>query len=106
MFPCIFSLTEGKYGSVKDHMVISKSFCSQLRRNLNDWEVEEWVLLKILDDYSLCNSELDDERIWVFDESHGFSVKSLYEVLVQGESPFPTHFIWKSLTPSKISFFL
>lgn len=60
-------------------------------------------LLDILDSYCLGNNEMEDERIWLLDETHGFSVKSFYGALAQGElSYFPTKFIWNPLAPSPI----
>lgn len=100
-----------KFGSVKDHMIRLRVFCSwnlQLRRNLNDLEVEDMGrLFEILDDYSIGDRNLKDEHVWTLDKAGGFSVKSLCAAMDQDTAHhFPVRFVWKTLSPSKSSFFM
>lgn len=79
-----------------------------IRRNLNDWEVEEMgSFLELLEGHNVGDGELPDERIWLLDKDNGFSVKFLYQTLSIGEMvPFSACFIWSKLIPSKVSFFM
>lgn len=111
IFPDLFNPTEGKSDSVKNHMIRSRAFCTwnvRLRRNLNDWEIDDMGrLLDILENCSLGNSELEDERVWVPDAQNGFLVRSIYLAMTHEDSPqFPTRLIWHSIASTKISFFL
>lgn len=85
LFSSCFSLAQSKYGSVAEHMIRSRVFCSwdlKPKRNLNDWEIEEMGrLLDVLNSYTVGDLELEDEMIWIQDEEGGFSVKSMYENL-------------------------
>lgn len=80
LFSVFYSLAKGKSDSVKDCMIRSRAFCSsnvRLRRYLNDWETEDMgKLLEMLENYSLGDRDMEDERVWVLDESNGFSVNS------------------------------
>lgn len=110
MFSNFYSFAECKLGTVKDHMIRTTTFCLwniQLRRNLNDSEVDDMgSLLEILDGYSLGDRAAADERLWVLDEDKGFFVKS-YNALTPSDShSFPVCFIWNKLIPTKISFLL
>lgn len=111
IFPKIFSLSPCKEGSIKDYMIRPRSFRSwdmHLRKNLNEWEVEDMArLLGILDGCRLGDKEMMDERVWVLDEKKCFSVKSFNEVL-SSLPPLhcPSQFIWNKIFPMKISFFL
>lgn len=74
----------------------------------HDWEIDDMGrLLDMLENYNLGNREMEDERVWVPDAQNSFSVKSLYLAMTREDSPqFPAWFIWHSIAPSKISFFL
>lgn len=81
----LFSLALSKHGSVQEHMIRSRVFCSwdlKPRRNLNDWEVEEiGRLMDTLVNSLVGDPELEDEMICISDEERGFTVKSMYETL-------------------------
>lgn len=93
---------ERKFGSVEDHMIRSRVFCSWnllLRRKLNDWEIKDMGgLMKILEAYNIGDRDREDALIWMPNEESGFSVKSLYASMEQdSEHIFPDHFVWKTL---------
>lgn len=81
IFLNLYNLAEGKSDSIKSHMIRSRVLCSwnvRLRRNLNDWEIEDMrSLLDILENGSVGSSELEDDRVWVPDVQKGFFVRSL-----------------------------
>lgn len=96
-------------GSVKEHMIRTRSLCSwniQTRRSLNDWEIGEiGRLMDLLERYSLGDKELEDEMQWLLNE--GFSVKSMYGGLMQVSRSFlPGKCVWHPHIPTKASFLL
>lgn len=76
LFPSYYSLVVCKQGSISDHMIRTRLFCSwnlHLRRNLNNWEVEEMGrLLELLESYHLGDSEVENERLWTLDSKRVF----------------------------------
>lgn len=92
LFLDCYNLAVNKWGTVKNHMRRSSSFCSwniHPRRNLNDLETEEMGrLLELMDCYSLGGVDLPDEMIWILDEKNRFSVKSKYKVLAPSNKTF------------------
>lgn len=80
----------------------------RVKRNLKDWEVEEYCnLLLCLDDIKLMDDR--DSRIWKIDKQKGFSVKSCYNYLCkkvrEGKQSAPYKQIWQSKASPQISFF-
>lgn len=106
LYPSIFSLALDKEGSVKDHMIHTRFFCSwnlQLRINANDWEVDKISrLLTSLEAAQLGDRDLEDERVWNACKKW-FSVKSFFHSFDQnGDINFPASFIWNSSISSKV----
>lgn len=102
---------ECKGGSVRDHIIRTRSFCLwniQPRKNLNDWEIEEvGRLMDLLERYSLGARDSSDEMVWALDEEQGFSVKTMYDGLICAGLPsFPSKCVWNLLIQIKASFLL
>lgn len=78
-----------------------------LRRNLNDWEMDELGgLLKVLMVYSLAPKRCDGWR-WTLNKKGIYTAKCMYCILVNDcKISFPHNDIWKPGIPSKVSFFL
>lgn len=63
--------------------------------------------LELLEGYSLGDREAMDWRVWLPDVDNGFTVKSRYQALTNGDTTsFPDLFIWSKLVSSEISFFM
>ena len=80
----------------------------QLRRNLHDKELDGFANLTTLLDSVHLSEHRADSRIWLSDNSGGFSCKSAFSAL-QHEDGFLEFrfykFIWKSCVPIRVKFF-
>ena len=77
-------------------------------KNLHDRELDNFANLTVALDHGQLNEELLETRIWLSDNSGGFSSKTTFVTLQQedGVLDFPFFkFIWKSGIPERIKFF-
>lgn len=59
-----------------------------------------WELRRIIDNLLVSNNE--DRRIWKWEGSHRFSVKTYYQFLVDGGIGYAFHEVWKFPSPLKV----
>ena len=77
-------------------------------RNLHDRELDSYALLTVFLDTVHLHEHLADTRVWLPDNSGGFSSKSAFVALQQedGFQDFRFYkFIWKSCIPIRVKFF-
>ncbi|OVA01987.1 hypothetical protein BVC80_1469g12 [Macleaya cordata] len=89
-FPAVYSMVYNKSALVADVMRVEGNCTSWdlgLRRQINDWEMDELAtLMEVLDQFRR-GQDMHDIRIWAPDEKGIFSVKSLYLLLTKDQRP-------------------
>lgn len=110
-FPNIYNLTNLKEGMVRQHMEEQARYTGwdlKLRRNLNEWEIEEMAsLLYKLEKVKLGSETEEDRRVWSKSLKGVFSVCSYYKSLEEDSPQFTLwRFLWRSPVPTKVSFFV
>lgn len=105
-FATRFPIAQHKHILVKD-AYINNVWTVDVSRNLQDWEVNEYVdLLHLFAAVNLYNSL--DRLLWDLEKNRMFTVNSLYHYLAghreNGPIAFPIKMVWKSKAPSCISF--
>lgn len=109
-FPRIYAVARNKERVKKAYEAVGGGWAWNvlIKRNLQDWELEEYVnLLLCLSSFKLV--EHKDKRVWKIDKKRGFSVKSFYDFLTMRENndsvTAPLQQIWKSKALPRIVFF-
>ena len=80
----------------------------QLCRNLHDRELDSLANITTLLDTVHLSGHMTENRIWVSDNSGGFSYKSAFTTLQQDDGFLEFHFfkfIWKSCVPVRVKCF-
>ncbi|XP_019055669.1 PREDICTED: uncharacterized protein LOC109115777 [Nelumbo nucifera] len=107
-FPQLFRCVVNQEATVAGYLSLienSVTWSPLLRRNLFDWELEEFLELMSL----MLNQKIDvlgeDRWFWKWKPDGAFSVKSMADKLCSvGLSEFPAGQIWNPLSPSKSNF--
>lgn len=77
-----------------------------IRRNLNDWEIDEMTYLIGVVENQILRPEVEDAIWWIFSKNGEFSIKSCSHIFGNVDTPSQ---IWKKIwglkIPSKIAFF-
>ncbi|XVF54250.1 hypothetical protein PTKIN_Ptkin05aG0165200 [Pterospermum kingtungense] len=109
-FPRVFALASKKQGKVAEFGVLSEGSWEwriETRRQLFDWEQEQWEqLFRLLNNFQVCQT-LSDKLIWKGTVNGGFSVKQFcldYSNSGQGVSNVWKLF-WKRLVPPRVETF-
>ncbi|KAE8656311.1 putative naringenin-chalcone synthase [Hibiscus syriacus] len=113
-FPRIFVLSLNKGGKVAEFMENSSSGCFwdiKLRRNLVDWEVEQWMQLMSLLSSTSLSSLQDDCWVWTGNEEGCFSAKSCvkcYFDWASNEEDDGTwdNIVWTGVAPPRVETFV
>jgi hypothetical protein len=103
-YPSLYNIVMHK--NVSDHSVLSsRPLNIGFRRTLDGSKWDEWM--------HLCNRlilvHLNDEPdrfVWKLTKSGIFTVKSMYEDLMNYHEHFPTKYLWKLKVPLKIKIFM
>lgn len=107
-FPLIFAISKDKDITVENAFEGGRFWNVEVKRNLQDWEVEEYEnLLQTL--ATILLSKKEDKLRSNLMKNGNFTVNSFYRFL-NGYSPtnqlkFPTKLIWNTQAPPRISFF-
>ncbi|KAE8687175.1 hypothetical protein F3Y22_tig00111022pilonHSYRG00184 [Hibiscus syriacus] len=113
-FPRLFALSNNKEGKVAEFRLHNDSgwvWDIQMRRNLVDWEVEQWlVIISLLNSSSLSLVE-EDCWIWLGNGEGCFTAKSCMktyfdrEGIDQLESNWE-QYVWKGVAPPRVESFV
>ncbi|XP_026431410.1 uncharacterized protein LOC113328545 [Papaver somniferum] len=107
-FPNLFRLAKDKFSSVISH-IDNGNWVFDFNRRLLDKEVTQFasLLLRIGSSPPPLNN-MPDTRRWSLGNNGVFSVKTLYYELVKlvSVSDFPPKFVWNSIIPPKVFFFV
>ncbi|XP_026416026.1 uncharacterized protein LOC113311399 [Papaver somniferum] len=107
-FPNLFRLAKDKFSSVISHIKNGNSVFD-FKRRLLDEEVNQFALLLLrIDSSPPPLNNLPDPRRWSLGNNGVFSIKALYSELIKldGVSDFPYKFVWNSIIPPKVCFFV
>ena len=112
-FPDLYRFSMAKNFSIADMFVpqLGSSHYGwnlHFRRNMHDRELDSFANLSSLLDTVHLRGDMVDTRIWVPDNSGGFSSKSAFAAIQHedGLLDFPFYsFIWKSCVPVRVKFF-
>ena len=110
-FPRIYALAKNKKGKIVEYGEWSEDrwvWRVQLRRNLFDWELNQWEeLLALLDNVSLYPN-FKDKLIWKYSSFGKYTAKDFFNfVCLQNYAPDSIwHKIWLGLAPPKVETFL
>lgn len=87
-FPTKFDLAKIKEGLVNNHQTQLMNFIFwnlQLRRIINEWEMEVVDMLNKLEALSHGSEKVNDKQIWENEVSRMFSIKSFCQALDQNQ---------------------
>lgn len=109
-FTRIFDIACDKEAKVKEmyeNVGEGKAWNVKVKRNLRDWEINDYSnLLLCLDSMKLNDDR--DKRVWKLDEIEGFSVKAMYKSLCMsdnsGSKTAPFKQIWNTRAPPRMAF--
>ncbi|KAE8718620.1 hypothetical protein F3Y22_tig00110009pilonHSYRG00262 [Hibiscus syriacus] len=111
IFPSLFSISSNKFGKLfefGEFQSMGWIWDVQVRRNLNDWELEQWSnLMVIIPNYSL-SKDSSDVLIWKGNGDGVYSVSSCVKLYSSGleEVYFWENIIWKGLLPPRVESFM
>ncbi|XP_039060736.1 uncharacterized protein LOC120204786 [Hibiscus syriacus] len=114
IFPRLFSISINKTGKLFEFGEYSSFgwiWDVQFRRNLNDWEIEQWAnLMTIISAFAL-NLDNSDGMIWKGSGDGLFTVKSAVNLCSSGslgsdEAYFWCKIVWSGQLPPKVESFL
>ncbi|KAE8667710.1 NUP155 protein [Hibiscus syriacus] len=114
IFPRLFSISINKTGKLVDFGEYSSTGWSwevQFRRNLNDWEIEQWAnLMAVISSFTL-SMDSSDGMIWKGTGDGLFTVKSAVKLCSFGslgseEAYFWNKIVWKGQLPPKVESFM
>ncbi|KAE8725177.1 hypothetical protein F3Y22_tig00009009pilonHSYRG00196 [Hibiscus syriacus] len=110
-FPRIYALSINKTGKVVDFGCYDNNCWSWnicLRRNLCDWELDQWISLMTLIDNIVLIDAVDDFLIWSGSGDGLFSVKACRSALIRssGGNFQWKKWVWSGLAPPKVETFL
>ncbi|KAE8735716.1 Replication factor C subunit 1 [Hibiscus syriacus] len=110
-FPRIFSLSTNKWGKVVEFGCFENNcwvWNIQLRRNLCDWELEQWITLMPLIDNIVLIDSVDDFLAWSGKGDGLLSVKSCRLTLScrSGGNYQWNKWVWSGLAPPRVETFL
>ncbi|XP_038995739.1 uncharacterized protein LOC120120058 [Hibiscus syriacus] len=113
-FPRLFALSNNKGGKVAEFRLYNDSdgvWDIQTRRNLVDWEVEQWLqLISPLNSYSLSLVE-DDCWVWLGTGEGCFTAKSSMQLYFDREGNDEVEgkwerYAWKGVAPPRVETFV
>ncbi|KAE8689350.1 Pescadillo-like protein [Hibiscus syriacus] len=113
-FPRLFALSNNKGGKVAEFRLYNDSggvWDIQTKRNLVDWEVEQWLqLISLLNSYSLSLVE-DDCWVWLGTGEGCFTAKSCMQLYFDREGNDEVEgnwerYVWKGVAPPRVETFV
>ncbi|XP_039012116.1 uncharacterized protein LOC120141253 [Hibiscus syriacus] len=114
LFPRLYALSTNKEGKVvefRDDHDAGWVWDIQFRRNLVDWEIEQWLqLISVLNNTSLSHDE-EDRWIWLGNGEGCFSTNSCIKIFfdsdgIEGNQDFLDRNIWVGIAPPRVETFL
>ncbi|KAG5616811.1 hypothetical protein H5410_016635 [Solanum commersonii] len=71
------------------------------RRNLNDWEIDDFCQLLLQLDYTHIDQSKEDSLVWIASNDGTFSVKKCYSLLMKQTRFWNTSWPWKEIWRTK-----
>ena len=112
-FADLYRISRARNSSIADMFVpqLGSTHCGwdlQFCRNLHDRELDSFANITSLLDTIHLRGHMKDSRIWIPDNSGGFSCKSAFTAIQQDDAFLEFRFfklIWKSCVPVRVKFF-
>ena len=104
-YPSLYNITNRKNISVHDVLAAAPPLNMSFRRSLigNNWAAWSQLCLRLM---NVNVSQSPDRFVWKLTASGIFSVKSMYEDLMNGHTRFLHTYLWKLKIPLKIKVFM
>ena len=101
----LYNITDRKNVLVNDVLAIAPPLNMRFRRSLvgDKWEVWSHMCLRLME---VQLQDIPDTFVWKLTTSGGFTVKSMYEDLMNGHTRYLRKYLWKLKIPLKIKVFM